>query len=204
LLFQMEDNADRASEFSCNAIGCAGYFWTRTLTHLSALGCLKPGTETQRGGPIRSGNGSALIGQGHFPPIEEANAYQNLIDNGYDAATIAAEVSVSVGVVNARLALLKLDSQGQTLVRAGQLSATMASEIANAPARFHTGLIRKVASGEFKNLESSPRRLLRHQGSRRPGRHLRCRRRTAEGHRRGAAHPTIDGKPHRASRRRDR
>ena len=27
---------------------------------------------------------------------------------------------------------LKLDTQGQTLVRAGQLSATMASEIANA------------------------------------------------------------------------
>jgi ParB family chromosome partitioning protein len=60
-------------------------------------------------------------------PIEEANAYQSLIDAGYDSATIAAEVSVSVGVVNARLALLKLDTQGQTLVRAGQLSATIAA-----------------------------------------------------------------------------
>jgi hypothetical protein len=41
------------------------------------------------------------------------------------------------------------------MVRSGQLSATIGAEIASVPSRFQTALIRKVSSGEIKNLDQA-------------------------------------------------
>jgi ParB family chromosome partitioning protein len=87
-------------------------------------------------------------------PMEEADAFQFLLDTGMTIAQVQRELGFgSRGRVTDRLNLLKLEDNAKTLVRSGQLSACFAAEIATLPAHMHTRMIRKVSTGEFKSID---------------------------------------------------
>lgn len=87
-------------------------------------------------------------------PIEEAKAYQTLIDNGYSAAKITTELGLkSVSIVQSRLSLLSLTDEIQSLVRTGNLNVSMATGIALAPHEAQTKILRDISSGKHKTAE---------------------------------------------------
>jgi ParB family chromosome partitioning protein len=87
-------------------------------------------------------------------PIEEANAYQRLLNRGYTPAAIAKELKYpGTDRVTARLNLLKLENGVQALVAAGQITPSMGSAISWAPKDQHTRLVREVGSGKLGTVE---------------------------------------------------
>lgn len=87
-------------------------------------------------------------------PIEEAKAYQALLDQGYTAAQIVDELSLrSTAIVVQRTSLLNLTPEIQILVVSGQLSVTMAWGVALVSPDRQTQLVRNIASGKLHTAE---------------------------------------------------
>lgn len=63
-------------------------------------------------------------------PLDEAHAYQSLLDLGWTRARIAAETGQPPSRITARLDLLALPAQAQAMVRAGDLPLTHARDLA--------------------------------------------------------------------------
>lgn len=87
-------------------------------------------------------------------PIEEANAFQNLLGSGYTIPRIVKELGLSGPVlVQNRLNLLQLDATVQSLIISGNLSASMATALAWAPAEHHDRILREIRSGRLNTVE---------------------------------------------------
>jgi ParB family chromosome partitioning protein len=84
--------------------------------------------------------------------LEEANAFQRLIDGGYSVARIAREIGVQKWRVTYRLQLVALDPTIQQMLATGQISSPVAHEIGKLPN--HTQqlrLVSLVAKGSLRN-----------------------------------------------------
>jgi ParB family transcriptional regulator, chromosome partitioning protein len=93
-------------------------------------------------------------------PMEEANAYQDLLSDGYTVDQIVAELGLkSPSIVRQRLDLLNLTPEIQHLVAAGQLNVSMAWGVAIAAPRYQAQLVRDIASGTLRTTEQ-----VRHAG----------------------------------------
>lgn len=87
-------------------------------------------------------------------PIEEARAFQSLIDRDYDAQRIVEELGLkSTALVTQRLTLLNLTPEIQRLVASGNLGATMAWGVAQASPERQAQLVRDIASGKLRTAE---------------------------------------------------
>lgn len=88
-------------------------------------------------------------------PMEEARAYQSLIDDGYDTAQIIEETGVTETLIRNRLKLIELQPEIQSLVVSGQLSGSVAWAIAHVPTHRQTQMVRDVSSGKLRTAEDA-------------------------------------------------
>src|SRR5207248_3777770 len=87
-------------------------------------------------------------------PIEEARAYQALIDQGYTVAQIIEELSLkSTAIVTQRLALLNLTPEIQKLVATGNLLVAMAWGVSLVSPARQGEIVRHIASGKLRTVE---------------------------------------------------
>jgi ParB family chromosome partitioning protein len=87
-------------------------------------------------------------------PIEEARAYQTLVDQGFTATLIVHELGLrSTAIVTQRLSLLNLAPEIQRLVISGQLAVTMAWGVALVSHEKQLQLVRDIASGKLRTAE---------------------------------------------------
>jgi len=87
-------------------------------------------------------------------PIEEANAFRSLMDQGYDIARIVKELGLkSTALVMQRMQLLELTPQIQQLVASGQLASTMAWGVSLVPQHRQRELLRAIMSGKLRTSE---------------------------------------------------
>lgn len=84
-------------------------------------------------------------------PIEEARAFQVLIESGMSAGHIVEELGLnSQAIVRQRLELLNLIPEAQQLVASGQLPITMGWGIAQAEPHHQAKLLRQLAAGRLR------------------------------------------------------
>lgn len=88
-------------------------------------------------------------------PMEEARAYQDLIDDGYDMAQIVEETGVTETIVRNRLCLIELQPEIQSLVTSGQLNISIAWAIAQVPRHRQTQMVRDVSAGKLRTAEDA-------------------------------------------------
>jgi ParB family chromosome partitioning protein len=87
-------------------------------------------------------------------PIEEANAFQLLLDQGFDAQRIVTELGLkSTALVQQRVLLLRLIPEVQALVASGQLASTMAGGVAHLPPARQIAMVRAISAGKFTTSE---------------------------------------------------
>lgn len=87
-------------------------------------------------------------------PIEEAKAFQTLIDSGFSVQRVVDELGLkSTAIVRQRLDLMDLSPEIQHLVSSGQLAVNMAWGVAQAPQHHQARLIRDIASGKLRTSE---------------------------------------------------
>jgi ParB family chromosome partitioning protein len=87
-------------------------------------------------------------------PIDEANAYQSLIEDGVTIQQIVNELGLnSQSIVKQRLSLLNLDKDLQGLVASKSIAVNMAWGIAQAPAQHQMRLVRDIGSGKLRTSE---------------------------------------------------
>jgi ParB family chromosome partitioning protein len=87
-------------------------------------------------------------------PMEEARAFQSLIDSGYDAQRIVEELGLrSTATVRNRLVLLELTPEIQHLVASGQLSNVMAWGVAQVPRSHQVRILREIKQGHLRTSE---------------------------------------------------
>lgn len=87
-------------------------------------------------------------------PIEEANAFRTLLNQGYDAHRIAKELGLkSTALVTQRTQLLELTPEIQKLVASGQLPSTMAWGVSLVSPRRQAELLKAIAQGKLRTSE---------------------------------------------------
>lgn len=87
-------------------------------------------------------------------PIEEANAFQALLDQGYSVQRVVDELGLkSTAIVTQRLTLLNLATDIQGLVASGNLAVTMAWGVAQVSKERQAQLVRDIASGKLRTAE---------------------------------------------------
>ena len=87
-------------------------------------------------------------------PIEEANAFQALLDQGYSVQRVVDELGLkSTAIVTQRLTLLNLAPDIQGLVASGNLAVTMAWGVAQVSKERQAQLVRDIASGKLRTAE---------------------------------------------------
>lgn len=87
-------------------------------------------------------------------PIEEANAFQTLLDQGYSVPRIVEELGLkSTAIVTQRLTLLSLTPEIQRLVASGNLAVTMAWGVAQVSPERQAQIVRDIASGKLRTAE---------------------------------------------------
>jgi ParB family transcriptional regulator, chromosome partitioning protein len=93
-------------------------------------------------------------------PIEEANAFRTLLDQGYSIARVVEELELSgPQVVQNRIDLLDLTEDVQRLVAAGTLPVSMGWAVRLAPREHQDRIVRDIASGRLRTVEQ-----VRHAG----------------------------------------
>lgn len=88
-------------------------------------------------------------------PMEEANAFQALLDDGLSFDELIAETGLGDALIKNRLALLKLTPEIQTLVGAGQITASTAGAIAWVPAHRQAQMVRDISAGKLRTAEDA-------------------------------------------------
>lgn len=87
-------------------------------------------------------------------PIEEANAFRALLDDGYSIEKVVEELGLkSTAIVRQRIDLLDLSDGLQQLVSTGNLAVNMAWGIALAPVEHQMKLLRDIQSGKLRTSE---------------------------------------------------
>jgi ParB family transcriptional regulator, chromosome partitioning protein len=86
-------------------------------------------------------------------PLEEARAFQFLLDRGWTLPRIAQDLGVSRSLIDNRLDLLKCTSEIQRLVDGGSLSAAMAQAISWVEPFHQNRLVREINRGQLKTVQ---------------------------------------------------
>jgi len=81
--------------------------------------------------------------------IEEAHAYQALIDRGMSKEELGAKVGKQVWFIEKRIALLGLSLEHQKLVEAGRLDHNEAYEMTRVPEGKRSLILKKILAGEL-------------------------------------------------------
>lgn len=92
------------------------------------------------------------LARADITPLEEARAFQRMLDAGYSVERLAGELGVQQHRIRYRLQLVALDSSLQDILAKGQISCPVAHEIGRAPT--HTDqrrLVSLVAQGALRN-----------------------------------------------------
>jgi ParB family chromosome partitioning protein len=84
-------------------------------------------------------------------PLDQARAFQRLIDTGMTAAQVSKQTGFSASTISARMALLRLPAEAQTMVSDGRMTATEAL-------RLSRGLTRRQGSGSAAAPSAVPMR----------------------------------------------
>lgn len=88
-------------------------------------------------------------------PIEEANAFQALLDQGFSVQRVVDELGLkSTALVTQRLTLLNLAPDIQKLVASGNLAVTMAWGVAQVSKERQAQIVRDIASGKLRTAEN--------------------------------------------------
>jgi ParB family transcriptional regulator, chromosome partitioning protein len=80
-----------------------------------------------------------------LPPLDEARAYQTLLDDGMTRSEIARATGVSAATITHRLALLELPNAAQKMVRDGRLSLGAAASLGREVKRTGGGTVTEGA-----------------------------------------------------------
>jgi ParB family chromosome partitioning protein len=87
-------------------------------------------------------------------PIDEANGYQDLLNDGYTFDQIVEELGLkSPSIVRQRLNLLNLSPEIQGLVASGQLPVIMAWGVALVPLARQRDVLRDIQTGKLRTAE---------------------------------------------------
>jgi ParB family chromosome partitioning protein len=84
-------------------------------------------------------------------PLEEARAFQRLLDSGYTAASLAKKLGIGQSWrITYRTRLLNLEPEIQTLLDGGAITLNAASEIAKLSPLDQTRVTRRISSGQLR------------------------------------------------------
>jgi ParB family transcriptional regulator, chromosome partitioning protein len=86
-------------------------------------------------------------------PIDEANGYQDLLNDGYTLDEIVAELGIGADLVRNRLRLLDLTSEVQRLVASGNLVPSMASAVSLVSPDRQAELVREIGAGRLRTVD---------------------------------------------------
>jgi ParB family transcriptional regulator, chromosome partitioning protein len=92
------------------------------------------------------------LARADISPMEEAGAFQRMLDLGYSVGQLAREIGVQTWRVKYRLQLIALDPTIQTMLAKGQISSPVAHEIGRLPN--HTDqlrVVKLVSAGSLTN-----------------------------------------------------
>jgi ParB family chromosome partitioning protein len=84
-------------------------------------------------------------------PLEEARAYQRMLDKGWAVDALAKSVGTTENRVLERIGLLKMRPEYQSLFQTGQIDRNMARELASLPPHAQDALFQLIRKGEFAN-----------------------------------------------------
>lgn len=87
------------------------------------------------------------IQRADLTPLEEARAYQSLLDRGWSIDTLAAKMGKARRMIMERLALLKLEAEILQAYQTGVIGIAEAVEIARLPGSMQGTLLAKITSG---------------------------------------------------------
>lgn len=85
-------------------------------------------------------------------PVEEARAFKNLIDQGWDTAKLANRLGVLEYRVIEKLSLLNLDESIQSLINSGNLATTSGVELAKLPKSEQITIAQKINAGTLRTI----------------------------------------------------
>jgi ParB family chromosome partitioning protein len=92
------------------------------------------------------------LARADIAPLEEANAFQRMIDAGYSVEQLARELGIQPHRIRYRLQLVTLDPSIQTMLERGQISSPMAHEIGRLPSHpDQRRLASLIAQGSLTN-----------------------------------------------------
>lgn len=86
-------------------------------------------------------------------PLEEANAYQAMIDQGFTVEDLATRLGVSQPFrIRERLALLRLNETSKQLFASGNLNAASAYEVAKLDEEDQNDFVRRISTGKLPTI----------------------------------------------------
>ncbi|AEI11848.1 ParB/RepB/Spo0J family partition protein [Cellulomonas gilvus] len=96
-------------------------------------------------------------------PVEEADAYQGLLDLGTDVATIATRIGRSESTVRSRLRLVTLPEEARTAIHARSVTLEDAAALADLPEHLQAPVLKTVGTSNFQHEMARARDLLRRE-----------------------------------------
>lgn len=91
------------------------------------------------------------LARADIKPVEEARAFQGLLDRGWTVERLAKDVGVQAQRITARTALLKLDETIRALVDAGQFPLGHANYLVDLPKHDQVAIVKLFTSGKLKD-----------------------------------------------------
>lgn len=91
------------------------------------------------------------LARADIKPVEEARAFQAMIDRGWTVEKLAKDVGVQPNRIVSRTALLNLDETIQTLVDSGQFPLGHANYLVDLPRADQVNIVRLFSAGKLKD-----------------------------------------------------
>ncbi|RUV98354.1 MULTISPECIES: ParB/RepB/Spo0J family partition protein [unclassified Mesorhizobium] len=94
------------------------------------------------------------LARADIKPLEEARAFQAMIDRGWTVEQLAKDIGVQPTRIKARTALLNLDETIQKLVDSGAFPLGHANDLVDLPTADQINIVRLFSSGKLKDWSS--------------------------------------------------
>jgi ParB family chromosome partitioning protein len=95
------------------------------------------------------------LSRADISPLEEAHAFQAMLDRGYSVEDLAKKLGISQPRrISDRTSLLKLDETILPLVRSGDISTHEANWIATLPHHQQRDIVRLISSGKIRGIQA--------------------------------------------------
>ncbi|RWH44956.1 MAG: ParB/RepB/Spo0J family partition protein [Mesorhizobium sp.] len=94
------------------------------------------------------------LARADIKPLEEARAFQAMIDRGWTVEQLAKDIGVQPTRIKARTALLNLDETIQKLVDSGAFPLGHANDLVDLPTADQVNIVRLFSSGKLKDWSS--------------------------------------------------